>query len=324
MKISCLFIVHIALCAPCLLEAQQTQQIFVQQTRYLLYLPEHYAEDTSARWPLVLFLHGSGEVGDSLNWVTRNGPPKLAQAGKKFPFILVSPQSNAYKWQTNYLMDLLAELKKTYRVDKQRIYLTGLSMGGFGVWAMAEDYPDEFAAILPLSGGGDTTQAWKLRYLPIWCFHGLKDNVVSPSGSIDMIKAVKQYNPGAKLTLYPDAGHDSWTTTYNNDSVYTWMLAQKKTVRKRISVPVSLLNDYCGAYVGNGTDTVYLTVKDNAIQATTRQGYTTPLIPTEKDLFFINENLSADARFERDSSGQVSKLVVWANEKQIFIKVHSK
>jgi pimeloyl-ACP methyl ester carboxylesterase len=323
MKKYCLFIVLAALCNTYTLNAQQTIQTFVQQTHYLLYLPEHYGDDTSARWPLVLFLHGSGEVGDSLDWVTRNGPPKLAKAGKKFPFILVSPQSPVYKWQTNYLMDLLSELKKTYRVDKQRVYLTGLSMGGFGTWAMAVEYPDEFAAILPLSGGGDTAQVWKLRYLPVWCFHGLKDNVVPPSSSIDMIRAVKQYNSGAKLTIYPDAGHDSWTATYSNDSVYAWMLAQKKSARKRVSLPVPLLNNYIGAYVGKAADTVYLTVKDNAILAS-RQGNTTLLFPMKKDLFFMDENASADARFERDSSGQISRLVVWANEQLVFTKIRIK
>lgn len=323
MKKYSLFIALIALCNSFRLQAQQTTQTFVQQTHYLLYLPEHYVDDTSARWPLLLFLHGSGEVGDSVQWIARNGPPKLAAAGKKFPFILVCPQSVVYKWQTNYLMDLLTELKKIYRVDKQRIYLTGLSMGGFGTWAMAEDYPDEFAAILPLSGGGDTTKAWKLRYMPIWCFHGLKDNVVPPSGSINMVKAVKQYNPQAKLTLYPDAGHDSWTTTYNNDSVYTWMLAQKKSLRKRVTLPASLLIDYSGAYVSTGADTVYLTVKDNAILATSH-GSTKLLLPAKKDLFFIEENASADLRFERGTTGQVNKLVVWASEKEIYRKVLTK
>ncbi|HZY36624.1 MAG TPA: prolyl oligopeptidase family serine peptidase [Mucilaginibacter sp.] len=317
------FVLLIALCYPFRLHAQETAQTFLQQTNYLLYLPEHYADDTSARWPLVLFLHGSGEVGDSIQWVARNGPPKLAKAGKKFPFILVSPQSTAYRWYPNDLMSLLSGIKKQYRVDNERIYLTGLSMGGFGTWAMAEQYPDEFAAIPPLSGGGDSTQAWKLRYLPVWCFHGLKDNVVPPSNSIDMMRAVRQFNPGAKLTLYPETGHDSWTTTYDNDTVYTWMLAQHKSARKRVLLPVSVLNDYCGAYVGKGTDTVYLTVKDDAILATSHDN-TTLLIPAKKDLFFMDEHSSADACFERDTDGEVSKLVVLSSEREIYIKIPKK
>jgi predicted peptidase len=100
-----LFVFLIAL-YPFRLYAQQTTQTFVQQTHYLLYLPEHYADDTSARWPLVLFLHGSGEVGDSIQWVARNGPPKLVNAGKKFRFILVSPQSAAYRWYTAVIVVL--------------------------------------------------------------------------------------------------------------------------------------------------------------------------------------------------------------------------
>src|SRR5688572_12416699 len=110
--------------------AQQTAEKFIQETRYLLYLPENYDQDTSFKWPLVMFLHGSGESGADLQKVKVHGPPKLVEQGKKFPFILVSPQSDfGSGWNIDQLYLLLQDLKKNKRVDDKRVYLTGLSMG---------------------------------------------------------------------------------------------------------------------------------------------------------------------------------------------------
>ena len=127
--------------------AQQTAEKFIHETRYLLYLPEGYHQDTNHKWPLVMFLHGSGESGADLQKVKVHGPPKLVEQGRKFPFILVSPQSDVGSgWNTDQLYHLLLDLKKNKRVDDQRIYLTGLSMGGFGTWDLAMKHPEEFAA----------------------------------------------------------------------------------------------------------------------------------------------------------------------------------
>ena len=118
-----------------------------------------------------------------------------AAAGKKFPFIIVSPQAHLPEgWEPDNLYHLLLYAKKTYRVDENRIYLTGLSMGGFGTWALATKHPEEFAAIMPICGGGDTAQAWRLRYVPVWCFHGALDNVVPIVSEERMVKATKAYN----------------------------------------------------------------------------------------------------------------------------------
>ena len=120
------------------------------------------------------------------------------------------------------------DIAAKYRVDKDRIYLTGLSMGGFGTWSLAAAHPERFAAIVPICGGGNPADAAKLKNLPIWVFHGAKDPVVPPERSESMVKAIKAAGGNVKLTVYPDAGHDAWTATYENPELYRWLFAQKR------------------------------------------------------------------------------------------------
>jgi predicted peptidase len=164
-------------------KSQQTAEKQIRETRYLLYLPDGYREDTGKRWPPLLFLHGSGESGDNPESVKTNGPPKLIAEGKKFPFIVISPQAPAgEEWEPAELYHFLEAMKQKYRVDNRRIYLSGLSMGGFGAWALAIAHPEEFAAVIPVSGGGDTARVWRLRYMPVWGFHGGMDTIVPLKG----------------------------------------------------------------------------------------------------------------------------------------------
>jgi predicted peptidase len=194
--------------------------------KYLLYLPADY--DKKESWPLMLFLHGAGERGDNLDAVKIHGPPKLIAAGKQFPFIVVSPQCPKDKWwDLKDLKALLDEIEKKYKVDKNRIYLTGLSMGGFGTWAWAAEEPRRFAAIVPICGGGDPEKAALYAHLPIWVFHGGKDPVVKIEQSEKMVEALKKSGSNVKFTVYPDAGHDSWTEAYNDPKLYEWLLDQK-------------------------------------------------------------------------------------------------
>src|SRR5262249_51460380 len=156
------------------------------------------------------------------------GPPKLVAAGKDFPFILVAPQSARRGWDPATLNALLDDIVATYKVDKDRIYATGLSMGGFGTWALAAAYPERFAAIVPICGGGNREDAPKLKHLPIWVFHGAKDRTVPPSMSEEMVQALKEAGAAnVTYTLYPETGHDSWTEAYNNSELYQWLLKQK-------------------------------------------------------------------------------------------------
>lgn len=281
---------------------QQSAQKFVQETNYQLYLPENYNKDTTTRWPLMLFLHGSGESGYDVQKVKVNGPPKLADNGKKFPFIIVSPQSEVPSgWDVEILYRLLQYIKKNYRVNEKKVYLTGLSMGGFGTWALAMKYPDEFAAIAPICGGGDTTNAWKLRNIPVWCFHGAKDDVVPPIGSENLVKATKRFNDHVRFTLYPDANHNSWEVTYNNDSLYSWMLAQNKFSYAEKTVKTSVLKSYEGFYTSIDKDTVQIITTETGLIA--KPGHeTVPLTPAGDNLFFIQPDKNMDIRFVFDKN----------------------
>lgn len=195
--------------------------------KYLLYLPKDYAQQQA--WPLMLFLHGAGERGENLDQVKTHGPPKLVEAGQQFPFILVSPQCPKDRWwQPMELAALLDEIVEKYKVDPDRIYVTGLSMGGFGTWALAAYQPRRFAALVPICGGGETLHAKLLAGVPIWVFHGAKDRVVPPERSQAMVDSLKKQGGNVQFTLYPDAQHDSWTATYADPELYRWLLQQSR------------------------------------------------------------------------------------------------
>ncbi len=198
---------------------------------YLLYLPGNY--DSNDKWPLMIFLHGSGERGNNLELVKRNGPPKLIEEGKDFPFVIISPQCpDGVRWKTEPLIALLDEAIKEYKIDTNRIYITGLSMGGYGTWKLANAIANRLAAIVPVCGWGDSFTICEIGDLPVWAFHGEKDPVVPIKKTQDMVDALKSCKGNVRFTVYPDAGHDSWTETYNNPEVYMWMLEHTKD-RKR-------------------------------------------------------------------------------------------
>lgn len=218
--------------------------------KYLLSLPPEYKGSSRKRWPMILFLHGSGERGDEVWAVARQGPPKLIRgvdlstaertAAKflKDNFVVVSPQCAKNKWwDTETLLALLDEVTTKHRIDVRRVYLTGLSMGGYGAWALGMGYPERFAAMVPICGGGEFASAYMssllkradLRRLPVWAFHGAKDPsvpLVESERMVAMLKHMEVRNP--KLTVYPDAEHESWTETYANLELYRWFLRHER------------------------------------------------------------------------------------------------
>jgi predicted peptidase len=194
---------------------------------YFVFLPKDYGKHHK-RWPLMLFLHGAGDAGTNVERVKILGPPKVVETKPDFPFILVSPQSPVRSWNLDALNAFLDDMIRRYRVDKDRVYLTGASMGGSGTWALALAHPEKFAAIAPVCGSGDTNAAAKLIHIPIWAFHGAKDPVVKVERARQMVDAVNAAGGNAKLTIYPNAGHDAWTETYNNPALYQWLLQQKR------------------------------------------------------------------------------------------------
>lgn len=195
---------------------------------YQVKLPEGYAADPAKRWPLVLYLHGSGDRGTNLAVLKNNGLLKHLSGGPQLPAIVVSPQCANEWWSAPVLAQILDEVSAKYQVDPDRIIVTGLSMGGFGTWALAQAYPERFSAVVPICGGGNPAAVAGLRALPIWAFHGQLDTTVPVQLSETMIAAIRQAGGAPHLTIYPDARHDSWTKAYDTDALYTWMLAQQR------------------------------------------------------------------------------------------------
>lgn len=193
---------------------------------YLLYIPDSYNEKKTYKWPIVIFLHGVGEIGNNINEIRNVGLPKVVK-GKQF--VMIAPQCTASWWNTNVLQQLYKEVLKKYHVDSSRVYLTGLSMGGYGTWNWAQTSPDKFAAIVPICGVGTPSQACVLKKMPTWAFHNANDPTVAVSGSRDMVNALKVCGSDlVKYTESPTGGHDAWTNAYADPALYTWLLQQKK------------------------------------------------------------------------------------------------
>lgn len=198
-----------------------------QSIDFLLYLPEDY--DPANKSPFMLFLHGRGESNGPLAVVKKWGPPRILDEGKSMPYIVASPQCprSAFWSQAGEqakLVKLLEHLEETYSIDEGRMYLTGLSMGGFGSWTFAATHPDKFAAVVPICGRGNVADAEKLKNVPIWAWHGLSDNVVEPSGTEDMVKAIRKAGGTViRYTSLEDIGHNSWSSAYATPDLYTWL-----------------------------------------------------------------------------------------------------
>jgi predicted peptidase len=198
---------------------------------YLLFLPQSYGNEPSKKWPLILFLHGAGERGDDLELVKIHGIAKIVAKQPDFPFVCVSPQCpEGTLWTDHHLVlkALLDGVLSTYTIALDRVYLTGLSLGGYGTWSLAMAYPQTFAAIAPICGGGMPQWIGGLKDVPVWAFHGADDPVVPVEQSQSMVDALRASGGNARLTIYPGVGHDSWTQTYDNPELYEWFLQHRR------------------------------------------------------------------------------------------------
>lgn len=222
---------------------------------YYAYQPSGYDDDQDSMYPLLIFLHDSDEIGNSfkhpeyLERILVNGPSKMIENGNwspKYPMLVISPQCHDDGWQADKIKRFIDFIIGKYKVNERRIYLTGLSMGGFGCFSYIGAYGDEsmITAVVPICGGGNVDQAENFKNIPVWAFHGESDATVAPSKSKNMIKAINSIDPTekAKITLYPDVAHDSWTYTYEGTGmgkedadydafttdIYTWMLTHEK------------------------------------------------------------------------------------------------
>lgn len=207
----------------------QRKRLGLVENRYVAALPTTYATEPGRRYPLLIFLHGSGERGLDLSLLTFHGPWAFLKAHPEYQCITVAPQCPLGTWwQTPFVDDFIKEVMATYRVDPDRVYLTGLSMGGFGTWNEACAHPERFAAIAPICGGGDPKQAAALKNVPTWTFHGDADRTVPIAGTQAMVDALKAAGGDVRFTIYPGVGHNSWTQTYNNPNFYAWLFAQRR------------------------------------------------------------------------------------------------
>jgi predicted peptidase len=207
-------------------------------------LPKNY-DGSANKWPLILFLHGRGESTGPLSTVKKWGVPEFIDHGVDFPYIVASPQCppSPKSWsepeEQALLLALLGHLTNAFKVDTDRIYLTGLSMGGFGSWRLAADHPDLFAAVVPICGGGDPKDADKLKGLPIWAWHGVADPAVPVQRSIDMVDALKKAgSTTVRLTTLEGIGHVSWQAAYASPDLYLWLDKQSASKnRERAKQP---------------------------------------------------------------------------------------
>jgi predicted peptidase len=199
---------------------------------YLVRLPRGYTDFGTPR-PLIIYLHGAGETGRDVGILRDMDVYHFGHSSQeKFPFIVVSPMTPKHGWEPGQVIQLLDELldKNTRRwnIDPTRIYLTGFSMGGFGTFRTAAAYPDRFAAVVPVAGGGDVAHAGRLKHLPLWAFHGDADDVVPVKGSQDMIDTIQaEGGRDCRLTVYPNAGHGILPSVYRNKELYHWLFKQQ-------------------------------------------------------------------------------------------------
>jgi predicted peptidase len=201
--------------------------------QYLLFLPENYLEESEKKFPLIVFLHGSGERGTRIGHVEKLGLPKVAPQREGFPFIMLAPQCPRDHWWedaeiTQMVMGMLDEVSRKYRVDPERVYLTGLSMGGFGTWEIATEFPERFAAIAPVCGGGNIYRVKRLKDVPARIYHGEKDTTVPVFFARQMAKALKKVGGKAQLVVFEDVGHNAWEKAYADDGLYEWLLKHSK------------------------------------------------------------------------------------------------
>jgi predicted esterase len=279
---------------------------------YLIYLPPNYAKKAAQKWPVLLYLHGAGERGNEINKVKAWGPTKYVETKGDLPFIVISPQCPSNKRWNDEIMqvtlkNLTDQLTQEYRVDQERIYLTGLSMGGYGTWALATQYPDYFAAMAMFCGSGDETLASKISHLPTRIYHGAKDSVVPISESDKLVKALTKHNGYVDYTVYPIKEHVCWSEDYQDRNFYTWFLKHSRT--KNIN-----RKKYLGIVKTSELEILNNHLTENIFSLIISNPFTTPLTGTLKwhlpsrqwHIDSINRNFSIPAKTKQSLTNKIN------------------
>lgn len=201
---------------------------------YLIRYPQGYRE--TDRYPAVLFLHGAGGRGTDLELLKTNPYFQITDKAEDFPFLTFAPQCHTDTWFDCFetLIRFAEAIAARPDVDSTRVYVMGVSMGGFATWQIAMSRPDLFAAIVPICGGGMYWNAGRLKNMPIWAFHGKLDDTVYVEESEKMVAWTRRYGGDPKLTIYPENGHNAWSDTYGNSQVFQWLLSHRKEDRAHV------------------------------------------------------------------------------------------
>lgn len=191
---------------------------------YLLSLPENYYKEPGKKWPVIFYLHGSKARGNNLKKLEQYGLPYYLSTGKKIDFIVISPQCPWGKdWSTDdWFNPVYDEVASKYRVDECRVYMMGMSLGGFGTWALANRMPNRFAAISPMCAGAHLAWVENISHIPTWIFHGTADTIIPVSRADEMARALKTKNDNLRFSRLVQHGHDI-SVQFNNDALYVWL-----------------------------------------------------------------------------------------------------
>ncbi len=269
-------------------------------TDYLIYLPEQYTSDTLKKWPLLIYLYG-GLGESSIAGLKKDYFPSRILSGKEYPFVIVTPLKNTRLWNVDILKFLLSDVLTDYRIEENKIYLSGHSMGGHASWEWAFNSPDRFAAIIPVSGcssESNITNPWKLRNLPIWIFHGEADEIVEIDCNQRIFDALQSYGGKPKFTKYPGVGHDTWEQTYKNEEIYQWLLQQDR--RNNVPKPKELskrnLSKFSGTYLID-RDTAEIIPENGKLSLTLNKKYNRKLVAESDSIFFFENSPSLGIHF---------------------------
>ncbi len=262
-------------------------------TDYLIYLPQKYSSDTLKSWPLLMYLYG-GLGESSIEGLKMDFFPSKIISGKEYPFVIVTPLKNTRLWNVDILNFLLNDILENYRIEENKIYLSGHSMGGYASWEWAFNSPDRFAAIIPVSGcstENNIANPWKLRNLAIWIFHGDADQIVEIDCNQRIFDKLKSYGANPKFTKYPGVGHDTWEQTYNNEEIYQWLLPQDR--RNNVPEPIELTNSTLDKFAGRyliDRDTAEIIPENGKLSLTLNKKYNRKLIAESDSIFFFENS----------------------------------
>ena len=310
--------------------------------RYMVYVPENWTRTQT--WPVILFLHGSGERGtEGMDEIQIGLPQAIRLHPERWPFVVVMPQVpfSHHHWTDPDMMEVAmtaldAEMKE-FHGDRDRTYLTGLSLGGYGVWEMAKTYPHRFAALVPVCGGvfwSYKPERWRevntlpaeyaraVGRTPVWIFHGADDPVVSPRQSLLMFEALKASGGDVHFWEYAGVKHQVWERAYAEPQLPRWMLAQRLStiaklspVAEQVLVPIhpvpaivdpAIYSGYAGEYDDHGVLAATVSREGNKLMIRNQIGETTELLPENNMTFFYPTGGTRRLTFERDEGGRVA------------------